>query len=66
MEIVLNSFVLISETDRCDEYGTAAPCNNNKPSRPSLAKIVLSMDTDHEKQQALGHILAALPIIYAR
>ena len=34
--------------------------------RPSLAKIVLSLNSNHERQQALGHILGALQIIYSR
>ena len=34
--------------------------------RPSLAKIVLSLNSNYERQQALGHILTALQIIYAR
>ncbi|KAI8508669.1 E3 ubiquitin-protein ligase herc2, partial [Branchiostoma belcheri] len=38
----------------------------SKPHRPSLARIVLSLDTNVAKQQALGHILSALQIIYAR
>ncbi|CAH1268469.1 HERC2 [Branchiostoma lanceolatum] len=38
----------------------------SKPHRPSLARIVLSLETNVAKQQALGHILSALQIIYAR
>ena len=34
--------------------------------RPSLAKIVLSLNSNYERQQALGHILTALQIIYSR
>ncbi|CAH1776574.1 unnamed protein product, partial [Owenia fusiformis] len=37
-----------------------------KTPRPSLAKIVLSLDSNASKQQALVHILTALQIIYAR
>lgn len=34
--------------------------------RPSLAKVVLSLNTNYERQQALSHILTALQIIYSR
>ncbi|TSK42064.1 E3 ubiquitin-protein ligase HERC2 [Bagarius yarrelli] len=37
-----------------------------KPSRPSLAKILLSLDGNLAKQQALSHVLSALQILYAR
>lgn len=37
-----------------------------KPNRPSLAKILLSLDGNLAKQQALSHVLSALQIIYAR
>lgn len=37
-----------------------------KPARPSLAKIILSLDSHAAKQQALSHVLAALHIMYAR
>ncbi|ELV11273.1 E3 ubiquitin-protein ligase HERC2 [Tupaia chinensis] len=40
--------------------------NNAKPNRPSLAKILLSLDGNLAKQQALSHILTALQITYAR
>ncbi|MEE6507644.1 hypothetical protein FKM82_027611 [Ascaphus truei] len=40
--------------------------NNSKPNRPSLAKILLSIDGNLAKQQALSHILTALQITYAR
>uniref|UniRef100_A0A8W8L1M9 HECT-type E3 ubiquitin transferase n=1 Tax=Magallana gigas TaxID=29159 RepID=A0A8W8L1M9_MAGGI len=38
----------------------------SKALRPSLAKIILSQDTDISKQQALGYILTALQILYSR
>lgn len=38
----------------------------NAKQRPSLAKIVLSLDTNSAKQLALGQILTAMQIIYAR
>lgn len=37
-----------------------------KPNRPSLAKILLSLDGNLGKQQALSHVLSALQIMYAR
>lgn len=37
-----------------------------KPNRPSLAKILLSLDGNSAKQQALSHVLSALQIMYAR
>lgn len=40
--------------------------NNAKPNRPSLAKILLSIDGNLAKQQALSHVLTALQIMYAR
>lgn len=39
---------------------------NVKPNRPSLAKILLSLDGNLAKQQALSHVLSALQIMYAR
>ena len=40
--------------------------SNVKPNRPSLAKILLSLDGNLAKQQALSHVLSALQIMYAR
>ncbi|AWP11407.1 putative E3 ubiquitin-protein ligase HERC2-like [Scophthalmus maximus] len=40
--------------------------SNAKPNRPSLAKILLSLDGNLAKQQALSHVLSALQIMYAR
>uniref|UniRef100_A0A3Q3AXX1 E3 ubiquitin-protein ligase HERC2 n=1 Tax=Kryptolebias marmoratus TaxID=37003 RepID=A0A3Q3AXX1_KRYMA len=37
-----------------------------KSNRPSLAKILLSLDGNLAKQQALSHVLSALQIMYAR
>ncbi|KAJ8297784.1 hypothetical protein KUTeg_024315 [Tegillarca granosa] len=42
------------------------PSPATKTSRPSLAKIILSQETDSAKQQALGHVLTAIQITYAR
>ncbi|KAL0191298.1 hypothetical protein M9458_013996, partial [Cirrhinus mrigala] len=39
--------------------------NSVKPNRPSLAKILLSLDGNLAKQQALSHVLSALQIMYA-
>lgn len=40
--------------------------SSSKPNRPSLAKILLSLDGNLAKQQALSHVLSALQIMYAR
>lgn len=47
---------------------TDSPSNetSSKRHRPSLAKIVLSLNTNYEHQQSLSHILTALQIMYAR
>ncbi|XP_052829652.1 E3 ubiquitin-protein ligase HERC2 isoform X3 [Octopus bimaculoides] len=42
------------------------PATTTKPKRPSLSKIILSLESDASKQQALNHILTALQIKYAR
>lgn len=39
---------------------------SSKPSRPSLARIILSLESNAAKQQALQHILNALQILYSR
>ena len=53
-----------------ENTGVATDGPSNEPMakrhRPSLAKIVLSLNSNYERQQALGHILTALQIIYAR
>ena len=38
----------------------------SKPSRPSLARIILSLESNAAKQQALQHILNALQILSSR
>lgn len=52
------------------EQSISAETENNEYGehrhRPSLAKIVLSLNSNYERQQALGHILTALQIIYSR
>ena len=45
---------------------SSSQCITSKASRPSLAKIILSQDSDISKQQALGYILTALQILYSR
>ncbi|XP_062251671.1 LOW QUALITY PROTEIN: E3 ubiquitin-protein ligase HERC2 [Platichthys flesus] len=40
--------------------------SNVKSNRPSLAKILLSLDGNPAKQQGLSHVLSALQIMYAR
>ena len=42
------------------------PYGRSKPQRPSLARIILSLESNASKQQALQHILNALHIFYAR
>ena len=42
------------------------PYGRSKPQRPSLARIILSLESNASKQQALQHILNALHILYAR
>ncbi|XP_021378315.1 E3 ubiquitin-protein ligase HERC2-like isoform X2 [Mizuhopecten yessoensis] len=52
-----------------DDAHPSAPAPSTpttKVIRPSLAKIILSQETDLAKQQALGHVLTALQITYAR
>ena len=65
----LLSWIHLGLAESTGEEGTAVPTvssNQNKPSRPSLAKIVLSLEGSAAKQQALTHILTALQIMYAR
>ncbi|KAK3100706.1 hypothetical protein FSP39_024049, partial [Pinctada imbricata] len=45
---------------------TVAQMSPSKSSRPSLAKIILSQESDTVKQQVLSHVLTALQIMYAR
>lgn len=53
----------------CDDnhnQTVALPMPSIKTARPSLAKIILSQESDAAKQLALNHVLTALQIIYAR
>jgi len=54
--------------ERLVSMTTESPNNetSSKRHRPSLAKIVLSLNTNYERQQSLSHILTSLQIIYAR
>ncbi|XP_077868707.1 E3 ubiquitin-protein ligase HERC2-like [Saccoglossus kowalevskii] len=49
-----------------NQSGGSSNVRSQSKQRPSLAKIVLSLETSTAKQQALTHILTALQIIYAR
>jgi hypothetical protein len=45
---------------------TSLHSGRSKPLRPSLARIILSLESNAAKQQALQHILNALQILYSR
>ncbi|XP_057611964.1 E3 ubiquitin-protein ligase HERC2-like [Chionomys nivalis] len=55
-----------SDADSSSASNKINGANNCKPNRPSLAKILLSLEGNLAKQQALSHILTALQIMYAR
>ncbi|XP_064294379.1 E3 ubiquitin-protein ligase HERC2 isoform X5 [Phalacrocorax carbo] len=55
-----------SDADSSAASNKIIGANSSKPNRPSLAKILLSLDGNVAKQQALSHILVALQIMYAR
>ncbi|XP_052629988.1 E3 ubiquitin-protein ligase HERC2 isoform X4 [Harpia harpyja] len=55
-----------SDADSSAANNKISGANSSKPNRPSLAKILLSLDGNVAKQQALSHILMALQIMYAR
>lgn len=55
-----------SDADSSAASNKISGVNHSKPNRPSLAKILLSLDGNLAKQQALSHILTALQIMYAR
>ena len=60
-------FVGFDESSPDDGSATqASNLTTCKPIRPSLAKIILSLDGSTAKQQALSHILSALHIMHAR
>ncbi|XP_023810269.2 E3 ubiquitin-protein ligase HERC2 isoform X5 [Oryzias latipes] len=55
-----------SDSDSSAASNKMSGQNSLKPNRPSLAKILLSLDGNLAKQQALSHVLSALQIMYAR
>ncbi|XP_017159836.1 E3 ubiquitin-protein ligase HERC2 isoform X1 [Poecilia reticulata] len=55
-----------SECDSSTVSNKMSGQSSAKPNRPSLAKILLSLDGNLAKQQALSHVLSALQIMYAR
>lgn len=71
--VILSFFFFTGKNDISiqDEFDSAS-CNkvslaNSKQStRPSLTKIVMSLDTDYARQQALQNILQAMQIHLAR
>ncbi|KAK6172413.1 hypothetical protein SNE40_016067 [Patella caerulea] len=59
---------LIGLNDGTADESSPSPSQNsqNKNGRPSLSKIILSLESDQEKQKALSHVLTALQIVFAR
>ncbi|XP_027882785.1 E3 ubiquitin-protein ligase HERC2 isoform X2 [Xiphophorus couchianus] len=55
-----------SEGDSLTVSNKMSGQSSAKPNRPSLAKILLSLDGNLAKQQGLSHVLSALQIMYAR
>lgn len=55
-----------SDSDSSAANNKMSGQSSAKPNRPSLAKILLSLDGNLAKQQALSHVLSALQIMYAR
>ncbi len=47
-------------------YGTSAVGGKKSCLRPSLSRVILSLETNSAKQQALQHVLAGLQILCAR
>ena len=54
------------ESNADENSPNPSPSVTSKTARPSLAKIILSQDSDVAKQLALSHVLTALQITYAR
>ncbi|UYV60264.1 HERC2 [Cordylochernes scorpioides] len=55
--------------DEGPDTAATTPCGKPAPClspRPSLSKILLSLDTSAAKHQALQHVLSALQVLYAR
>nr|XP_004552854.2 E3 ubiquitin-protein ligase HERC2 isoform X1 [Maylandia zebra] len=55
-----------SDSDSSSVSNKLSGQSSVKSNRPSLAKILLSLDGNLAKQQALSHVLSALQIMYAR
>lgn len=66
LEIFLFPVGVPSDADSSAASNKINGANSSKPNRPSLAKILLSLDGNLAKQQALSYILTALQIMYAR
>jgi len=64
LEITFTAGVTDSSTDESQHTTAGSTCT--KSSRPSLTKILLSLEGNAAKQQALGHVLQALQIHFAR
>lgn len=64
--LVLYTAGVQSDSDSSAVNNKMSGQSNVKPNRPSLAKILLSLDGNLAKQQALSHVLSALQIMYAR
>ncbi|XP_052278368.1 E3 ubiquitin-protein ligase HERC2-like [Dreissena polymorpha] len=54
------------ESNNEDPTSVTAPSSMCKMPRPSLAKVILSQETDYGKQIALSNVLQSLQIMYAR
>uniref|UniRef100_A0A3B3D0M2 E3 ubiquitin-protein ligase HERC2 n=1 Tax=Oryzias melastigma TaxID=30732 RepID=A0A3B3D0M2_ORYME len=59
------SYLVQSDSDSSAVSNKMSGQSSLKPNRPSLAKILLSLDGNLAKQQALSHVLSALQIMYA-
>lgn len=64
--LVLYSVGVQSDSDSSSVSNKLSGQSSVKSNRPSLAKILLSLDGNLAKQQALSHVLSALQIMYAR
>lgn len=64
--LVLYTTGVQSDSDSSAVSNKMSGQSSVKPNRPSLAKILLSLDGNLAKQQALSHVLSALQIMYAR
>lgn len=65
--IVLSVFTGLKESPADEGASAPVPVPQSKiTQRPSLARVILSLDSNTAKQQALSHVLTALQIMYAR